>query len=116
MANRESTPQPQLLGKKQLNLGPQGPIAGVVRMHAIIERLQIDIQTLFPDSQYFSSAPAQWHCPAFTRRRLPIGRYDGRTRQVPTARKIEIDEWLGEELMHICSIAFTADGSAIRYK
>jgi hypothetical protein len=58
-------PHPQLPGKEQLKLNPEGPVTCIVRMHDIVECLHRGIETLFPDSQYFSSAPAKRHYPAF---------------------------------------------------
>jgi hypothetical protein len=34
-------------------------------MHNVIERLHIGIEALLADSQYFASAPAKRHSPAF---------------------------------------------------
>lgn len=53
-----------LLRKEQLNLNPKGPIACVVRMYDIVECLHLDVETLLPNPQYFSSTPAKWHGPA----------------------------------------------------
>jgi hypothetical protein len=104
------------LWEKQLKLDPECPISGVVRMRHVIEGLQLGIECLLADAKGPAASRADGHRPLLTPGRLPVGRDDGGTGQIPATREVIVDERLDQHLIHLLAVRFPGDRSNLGYQ